>query len=426
MAPTDTPHKDSSEICDEAGRPGVAPGAGRKLSFLAAAVALALAGGFLFVRHERTVGAARLEQMTKQDAMEAPRVDVVAVEAAPATQSLVLPGETASWYETTIYARVNGYVAKWLVDIGDHVTSGQLLATIDTPELDAELVAAKAKLNVSEAQVAVKQAHAEFAKTTYQRWRDSPKGVVSEQERESTKASSAEAIAELKSAQAQVMLNQADVDRLSALTQFKDVRAPFEGTIVQRRIDLGDLVTAGSSTTTSSLYRISQDKPMRIFVHAPQRTAAQLMQLGAPAAITVNDLPNLRVDGKVTRTARAINPDARTLRVEIDIPNSDHALVPGMYVQVSFDLTSSGLIQAPASALLFRSKGPQIAVIDDEGIITFKDVTIVRDDGRVVDIGSGLVVGDKVALNLNNQIVSGQKVQINEIDKGHARISAAQ
>jgi len=419
------PERDSSEFGDGAARPGYAPRAGRKLSFLAAAAALALAGGFLFVHHERTVSAARLAQMTWQDAMEGPRVDVVTVEAAPTTQPLVLPGETASWYETTIYARVNGYVAKWLVDIGDHVTNGQLLATIDTPELDAELVAAKAKFNVSEAQVAVKQAQAEFARTTYQRWRDSPKGVVSDQERESTKASSAEAVAELKAAQAQVMLNQADVDRLSALTQFKDVRAPFDGAIVQRRIDLGDLVTAGSSTTTSSLYRISQDNPMRIFVHAPQRTAAQLMQLGTPAAITANDQPNLRFEGKVTRTARAINPEARTLRVEIDISNSDHALVPGMYVQVSFKLTNSNLIQAPAAALLFRSNGPQIAVVDDEGMITFKDVTIVRDDGRVVDIGSGLTVGDKVALNLNNQIVSGQKVQINEIDMGRAHVSAA-
>ncbi|WOJ90381.1 efflux RND transporter periplasmic adaptor subunit [Methylocapsa polymorpha] len=422
MTPMEKPEQDSSEFGDGAARPGV----GRKLSFLAAAVALSLAGAFLFVRHERAISAARLAQMNSQDAMEVPRVDVVTVVATPTTQPLVLPGETASWYETTIYARVNGYVAKWLVDIGDHVANGQLLATIDTPELDAELVAAKAKLNVSEAQVAVKQARAEFARTTYQRWRDSPKGVVSDQERESTKASSAEAVAELKAAQAQVMLNQADVDRLSALTQFKDVRAPFDGAIVQRRIDLGDLVTAGSSTTTSSLYRISQDNQMRVFVHAPQRTAAQLMQLDSPATITANDQPTLRFEGKVTRTARAINPEARTLRVEIDIPNSDHALVPGMYVQVSFRLTNNGLIQAPAAALLFRSNGPQIAVVDDEGMITFKDVTIVRDDGPVVDIGSGLTVGDKVALNLNNQIVSGQKVQINEIDKGRAHVSAAQ
>jgi len=146
----------------------------------------------------------------------------------PGAQSLKLPGETAAWNETAIYARVNGYVAKWFADIGDNVIAGQTLALIETPELDAELLAAKAKLNASIAQVAVKQARADFAVTTDQRWRESPKGVVSDQERESKKAGSAEAIAELNSAHAQVMLQRADVDRLTALTQFKEVKAPFD------------------------------------------------------------------------------------------------------------------------------------------------------------------------------------------------------
>jgi multidrug efflux pump subunit AcrA (membrane-fusion protein) len=181
---------------------------------------------------------------TDHDVAEKPRVDVVTVSPSPPTQALALPGETAAWDETTIYARVNGYVAKWFVDIGDHVTTGQTLATIDTPELDAELLAAKAKLNASIAQVAVKQAQADFAKTTDDRWRESPKGVVSDQERESKKAGSAAAIAELNAARAQVMLEQADVDRLSALTRFKEVTAPFDGTIIQRHIDTGNLVTA--------------------------------------------------------------------------------------------------------------------------------------------------------------------------------------
>ena len=220
------------------------------------ALALALGLGFFFVRHEKTGADTQLAISTREAAAQAPVVDAVTIAPSPPTQSLSLPGETAAWDETPIYARVNGYVAKWNVDIGDHVQVGQTLATIDTPELDAELLAAKAKLNASVAQVAVKQARADFAKTTEDRWREFPKGVVSDQEREDKKAGSAEAIAELNEARAQVMLQQADVDRLTALTQFKAVKAPFEGTIVQRQIDTGNLVTAGSTANTTSLYRL--------------------------------------------------------------------------------------------------------------------------------------------------------------------------
>jgi RND family efflux transporter MFP subunit len=387
------------------------------MTWLAGSVAIALGLGFVLTHREKTAAEAHLAETTRQDVMELPTVDVVTANASSATQPLSLPGETAAWYATTLYARVNGYVDKWLGDIGDHVHAGQVLATIDTPELDAELVAAKAKLNASEAQVAVRQARADFAKTTYDRWRDSPKGVVSEQDRESKKSESAEAVAELNAARAQVVLQQAEVDRLSALTEFKKVKAPFNGTIVQRHIDVGDLVTAGSTNSTSSLFRITQDDPIRVFVSAPQSAAPELMQLGTPAVITSSSQPDLRIEGKVTRTARAINPQARTLRVEVDIPNPNGTLVSGMYVQVAFKLKSSGLIQVPAAALLFRSGGPQIAVVDDKNMVRFQNVSIARDNGNVVDIGSGLEMGDKVALNMSSQIVAGEKVRANEIDQ---------
>jgi RND family efflux transporter MFP subunit len=422
-----------TDIQDQKARPdhkgmsttSFSPGAARRLLFIAAAVAIALGSGFLFVHHKKATAEAMLASSSQQDAMEEPRVDVVTVASPTATRPLVLPGETAAWYESTIYARVSGYVDKWFVDIGDPVKAGEILAAIETPELDAELLAAKAKLKASEAQVAVKQAQADFAKTTYERWRGSPKGVVSEQEREDKKANSAEAVAELNAAQAQVGLAQADVDRLSAFEQFKQVRAPFDGTIIQRRIDIGNLVTAGSTANTTPLYQITQDDPMRVFVDAPQSVAPQLMKPGELAVITSNDQRKQRFEGKVTRSAKAINPRARTLRVEIDLPNPDHALVPGMYMQVSFELKNSGLVQVPAAALLFRSKGPQIAVIDENGVVAIRDVTIARDDGNVVEIGSGLTIGDKVALNLSTQIVAGEKVEINELDKGYANGVAA-
>ena len=401
-------------------------GTGRRILRVIVVIALALAVGFFFVHRQKTEAEARLADATTLDAEEAPAVDVVTVGHSATTQSLALPGETAAWDETTIYARVNGYVAKWFVDIGDHVSAGQTLAIIDTPELDAELLAAKAKLNASVAQVAVKQAQADFAKTTDERWRESPKGVVSDQERESKKAGSAEAIAELNAARAQVLLEQADVDRLTALTQFKEVKAPFDGTIVQRQIDTGNLVTAGSTSNTSSLYRLSQDDPIRIFVHAPQSAAPQLMAPGVTAVITSSDQPGLRFEGKVARTAKAINPESRTLRVEIDIPNPDRVVVPGMYVQVAFDLKGGSQIQVPAAALLFRSGGPQVAVIDEKGVVAFRDVTIGSDDGSVVGINSGLAIGDKVALNLSSQIAAGEKVKLNEAKEGDTKSAAAQ
>ena len=398
------------------------PGTGTRIVRITAVIALALGVGFFFVHRSKNEAEARLAAATSKEMTEMPAVNVYTVAPSPGTQSLRLPGETAAWNETAIYARVNGYVAKWFADIGDNVTAGQTLALIETPELDAELLAAKAKLNASIAQVAVKQARADFAVTTDQRWRESPKGVVSDQERESKKAGSAEAIAELNAAHAQVMLQQADVDRLTALTQFKEVKAPFDGTIIQRQIDIGNLVTAGSTANTTSLYRLSENSPMRIYVFAPQSAAPQLMKPGTAAVITSTDQPGLRLKGKVARTARAINPVSRTIRIEIDVPNTDRALVSGMYVQTDFELTGGAPIQIPAAALLYRSGGPQVAVVDPTGAVSFRDVTIASDDGNVVSIGSGLAIGDKVALNLSSQIAAGTKVRPSSDDTKSASV----
>jgi RND family efflux transporter MFP subunit len=421
MLAVDPPHQFPRRAAEDPEAGDHSRPAGRGLRLFAGIFAIALVVAFLFVRHLKSDAAISLAEATRNDVTAAPLVDVVLAQPAPATSPLTLPGETAAWDETTIYARVNGYVAKWFVDIGDHVTAGQTLATIDTPELDAELLAAQAKLNASVAQVAVKQAQADFAKTTDERWRESPKGVVSDQERESKKAGSAEAVAELNAARAQVMLEQADIDRLSALTRFKEVKAPFDGKIVQRHINTGDLVTAGSTANTSSLYRLSQDDPMRVFVHAPQSAAAQLMEPGVAAVITSGDQPNLHFEGKVARTAKSIDPESRTLRVEIDIPNPGRGLVPGMYVQVNFKLNGGASIQVPAAAVLFRSAGPQVAVVDEKSVVGFRNVTIARDEGNVVDIGSGLAVGDKVAVNLSSQIAAGDKVKLNEAKEGDTK-----
>ena len=353
-----------------------------------------------------------------------PPVDVVIARPATAGQDMVLPGETAAWYETTIYARVNGYVAKWLVDIGDHVKKGQVLATIETPELDAELQAARAQLKASEAQVVARRAEAEFSKTTNERWRDSPKGVVSDQERESKKADYESSEARFYAANAQVNLDKSKVDQYSALAEFKQVKAPFDGTVTERKIDVGNLVTAGSTTTTTPLYRMAQTDPLRIFVDVPQSASGELMMAGAPAEIRATGAVGGVFSGKTARSAESINAQARTMRVEVDMPNANHALVPGMYVSVAFRLPPRGLVEVPAAALMFRASGTQVAQVDASGKIQFHDVVIARDNGSLVELASGVHPGDKLVLNISSQIATGQKVAVNEPDAADKHLDA--
>ena len=333
----------------------------------------------------------------------------------------MLPGETAAWYQSKIYSRVSGYVGTWMVDIGDHVQKGQVLATIDTPELDAQLVAAKAQLAASLSQVKVWEARADFADSTYVRWRDAPKGVVSEQEREDKRAGYESAVAELESAKAKAKLDQANVDRLDAFEQFKKVVAPYAGTITERHVDIGDLVTAGSSTNTRPLYRMTKDDPIRVFVDVPQSAATDLMREGVPAQIAVAGRAK-PIEGRITRTSDAIDPRARTFRAELDIPNPDGGLVPGLYVKVGFQLQSKGYLEVPAAALVFRSSGPQVAVVAADDTVHFSPVTIGRDDGGVVALSSGVAPGDRVALNVSSQVTEGATVRVNDPDRaGGAR-----
>jgi len=353
-----------------------------------------------------------------------PPVDVVIARPATVGQDLVLPGETAAWYETTIYARVTGYVAKWLVDIGDHVKKGQVLATIETPELDAELEAARAQLKASEAQVRARMAEAEFSKTTNERWRDSPKGVVSEQERESKKADYESSEARLYAAKAQVNLDKSKVDQYNALTEFKQVKAPFDGTVTERKIDIGNLVTAGSGSTTTPLYRMAQTDPLRVFVDVPQSAAGELMNAGAPAEIRATGAVGGVFSGKIARSAEAINAQARTMRVEVDMPNGNHALVPGMYVNIAFKLPPRGSVEVPAAALIFRAGGAQIAEVEPNGKIQFENVLIARDNGSLVELASGVRPGDRLVLNISSQIASGQTVAVNEPDAADEPLGA--
>jgi RND family efflux transporter MFP subunit len=349
-----------------------------------------------------------------------PTAELATVRTDAVLHPLTLPGETAAWFESTIFARVNGYVAHWSADIGDHVTRGQVLATIETPDLDAAWSAAKAKELAAEAEIALRSTDVAFARTTYDRWRDSPKGVVSDQEREDKKAQFARAQAQLAAAQAEAKVDQAEIERLASFQRFKQVTAPYAGTITERRIDIGNLVTAGSSPQTTLLYRMVQVDPVRVFVDVPQSAAPDLMKIGSAVDIAINDQTGSHLAGRIARTSAAIDPQSRTFRVEIDLANPDQTLLPGMYVAVSFPLPAQGGVSVPAAALLFRSDGPSVARVDSSGHVHFISVKIARDDGNVIlladDPTHQLAAGDQVALNLGSQVAEGASLQVSAID----------
>jgi len=411
MQPNDNPHSE----------PGAEtqfhPDTGRRLKKGAVIFAVVLIAAFVVVRVDRFFKDRAVANNAEQTSSAPHVVDVIEASPVGAVQRLSLPGQTAAWHSSTIYARVNGYVAKWFVDIGDHVHRGEVMALIETPDLDAQLAGSRAQLQAAQAQVLVRRAQAEFAKSTYDRWRDSPQGVVSEQEREQKHADYDSAEASLESAEADVTLDQARVNQYMAMSEFKQVTAPYDGVVSQRDIDIGNLVTAGSTSSTTQMYVMTQNDPMRVFVEVPQSAAADLMEGRIPVDVQVPGNEGRTYAGSVTRTAQAINQQARTLRVEVDIPNAQQGLVPGMYVKVSFNLQPKGLVQIPAAALIFRAGGPQVACVDKSNHVTFRNVTIARDDGNAIELGSGVSPGDQLVLNVSSQIDNGDIVEISRAEQ---------
>jgi RND family efflux transporter MFP subunit len=409
MQPPDTDRESASHERDSVST-AIEPGTGARIKRAVLVLGCLLMAGFVAASALRFFHARSVARQSEAAFSAPPPVDVVVAQPVTAGQELVLPGQTAAWFDATIYARVNGYVGKWLADIGDHVKKGQVLAVIETPELDAELAAARAQLTASRAVADAREAEAEFSRTTNERWRDAPKGVVSDQERDSKKADFQTAQARLYAAHAQVALDKSRVDQYRSLAEFRLVTAPFDGTITERRIDVGNLVTAGSTSTTTSLYRMSQTDPLRVFVDVPQSAAGELMQTGLPAQVRAPGDVGDVFRGTITRSAQSINAQARTMRVEVDMPNTAHRLVPGMYVNVQFTLHPRGRVQVPAAALIFRPGGTQVARVGAGSRIEFVPVTIARDNGSLVELASGVSAGDRLVLNISNQIVAGQQV----------------
>ena len=379
----------------------------RLLGVSAFALVMAVAFEGIWHRHSQEKAVAAWT-----DAAAIPTVDIVHPTKGPPGQQVILPGDIHAWYEAPIYARVNGYLKDWYFDFGAQVKKGQVLADIETPEIDAELTAAKAKLNAASAAVKVREAEAQFAKTTYARWRSSPPGVVSVQERDAKQADYESSIARLNAAKADMAMAQADVDRLESLQGFKQVVAPFDGVVTARETDIGALINAGSNGTARELFSVADIHKVRIYVKVPQRLTGNIHP-GLTAELRLPQYPGKVFTAKATTTSRSVNTSSRTLLLELQADNPDGLLQPGTYVEAELNLPSDpNTVLIPASAILFRQHGLEVALLGDDDKVTLKKISLGRNLGVQAEVTNGLVLSDRVVGSPPDSLGSGDIVRI--------------
>ena len=382
---------------------------GLRRAGLAAVVAAAFIAVFGIL--ERRGQDAEVRKWTQEQAI--PTVAVIAPHAGASMQRMALPGTVQAWYEAPIYARVNGYLKDWHFDYGAHVKKGDVLAEIETPDLDAQLAAARAKLNSARAVVKVREAERQLAQSTYDRWRDSPKGVVSVQEQENKQSEYNSAIARLNSASADVAAAQGEVDRLQALAGFKNITAPFDGVVTARETDIGALINAGSGTGGGpELFRVADIHKMRIYVQVPQQMSAGIRS-GLTADLRLPQYPDKTFKAEVATTSSAINLNARTLLVELYAENPDGLLQPGAYAQADFELPSTpNVVRIPTSALVFRERGMEVAIVGPGDRIELKPITIGRNLGTEVEVLTGLALSERLVNSPPDSLATGDVVRV--------------
>jgi RND family efflux transporter MFP subunit len=359
------------------------------------AIALLVLAGIVYRVLGRATDEHHLARQTRLDAV--PTVDV----ASGATSEIALPGNTQAFDDTPIYARTSGYLKKWFVDIGQHVTKGELMATIETPELDEQLQVAQADLKSS-------QADLNLAKTTSDRYQNLLKlNSVSQQETDVAVSGAAAKRAAVEAAEA-------NVRRLSQLQSFEKIYAPYSGIVTQRNTDIGDLINAGSSTTTNTakeLFHIASVNQLRVFVAVPEVYAPDIHN-GDTATLTLDEYPGQTFTGIVTRNSGSIDPSSRTLNVEVDVNNHNEKLLPGAYVFVHFKIpVQSRELSIPSDALIFRAQGLQVGLVRN-GHVHLQAITIGKDNGKSVEVATGLTGSDKVILSPSDSLAEGQQVNI--------------
>jgi RND family efflux transporter MFP subunit len=320
---------------------------------------------------------------TWTDAQALPSVIVISPAAPTQGSALVLPGRLEAWSRAAIFARVGGYLKSWKADIGAKVKAGQLLAEIDTPELDQQLLQARADL-------ATAKANATLSQTSAKRWQAMlASDSVSKQEVD-------ERNGDLAARQAQVQAAQANVERLLATKGFQRLTAPFDGMVTARSTDVGALINAGSSASGQELFAVSDVSRLRVYIQVPQSYAPQI-KAGASARLSVPEYPQEAFKATVIASADSVNAASGSTLVQLQVDNPAGRLLPGAYTSVRFDLpVQANVVRLPASALQFDAQGMRVATLDQNNHVRFKTVTIARDFGDSVEIGAGLVASDRV------------------------------
>src|ERR1700688_2450889 len=339
-----------------------------------------------------------LVQQTEQ--MAIPFVSVIRATPIDTDSQMVLPGTLKPDVESPLYARTNGYLKKWYRDIGSHVDKVDILAELDTPEIDQQLAQARADLVTS-------QANLSLSNLTATRYQDLIKSdSVSRQDLDNANG-------DLAARRAMVQSADANVKRLEEMESFKRVYAPFKGIITQRNIDTGTLINAGNGgTATKEMFDLAQIDPMRVYVSVPQAYSPSI-HLGLKACLSLTELAQRSFCGQVVRTANSIDPNTRTLLTEVDVPNSSGTLLPGSYAEVHFDVRVSGQrLSLPVNALLFRPDGTMAAVVGPDNRINLKKLTVGRDFGNALEVLDGIEPGDNIVVNPPDALEQGEPVKL--------------
>jgi RND family efflux transporter MFP subunit len=361
-------------------------------------IALIVAAILIFGIRSRVKAENNLRTATAQ--MAVPSVSVVKPKQTASAQEIILPGNVQPFISSPIYARTDGYLKKWYFDIGAHVKAGQLLAIIQTPEVDQQLAQARSNL-------ATAQANLELAKITRDRYQGLlGKHAVAQQDVDN-------AVGTYNANKAIVDADMANVQHYAALVSFENVYAPFDGVITARNTDIGDLINSGSSTAPrTDLFDMAQPGTLRVYVNVPEEYSRGIIPGQTASDIVLAEFPGEKFQGKLVRTASAINMTTRTLLAEIDVDNPKGTLLTGSYAEVHLKVPGQGsTFLIPVNTLIFRSQHLQVGVVRD-GKIVLAEVTPGHDFGAEIEIVAGLKADDQVVLNPPDSLVSGQQVQI--------------
>jgi multidrug efflux system membrane fusion protein len=394
---------------DSAGKPSDRPPAGHKRGgmgwYFIIALGLAIVLAFLALLGILSLRGRNKQNQETSQAQSAGEhlVQVVKPSRTPASYDFSLPGAAEALTQATLYARVNGYLKQRIVDIGDRVHEGQLLAVIDAPDLDAQLNQARSQLEQYRAAQSI-------ADVTYQREkRLLEQKVVSQQEHDQALATYQQAVANVKAAEA-------NVQNLSAEQGFEKITAPFDGVITARFLNEGALIAVGGTTTAPAIYTLSQVDVLRVFIYVPQVYVANV-QPDQPVEVAAVEYPQKVFRGVVTRVADALDPTARTERVEIQLPSEGGKLLPGMYLTIRFKVEQAEpALIVPADTVDIRREGPRVQLVDSKQQIEWRQVTLGRDFGKTIEIVAGLQGDENLVVNPSTNLVTGEKVQIAKPD----------